>query len=245
MESPRVSFDINPMCKITRIAIDAHRDCLVVDDFFLRPQDVVNVANERASDFRLQLRGIPGALLQPSPLEVAPIRSFISNELSKEFKFSPDDAVLWTYFALVFRPPEELTWAQRIPHTDPGAENGRKSYAGVVYLFRDSNLGGTGFYRYKNEKFLDRADELGKQDPEEALEYLKRHLAMFRKPSEYITASCDAAELITKIPARFNRLLCYSGSIPHSPHIENPSLLRCDVLSGRLTLSFCVSAFED
>jgi hypothetical protein len=56
-----------------------------------------------------------------------------------------------------------------------------------------------------------------------------------------LTESCEVAELLTIIPAQFNRLIFYSGDIPHSAYIEEPELLSDDVDVGRLTLNLFAS----
>jgi hypothetical protein len=57
-----------------------------------------------------------------------------------------------------------------------------------------------------------------------------------------MTESTDLAELLTVVPARFNRLVFYDGSLPHSGHITHPELLSDNVSKGRLTLNFFTTA---
>lgn len=52
-----------------------------------------------------------------------------------------------------------------------------------------------------------------------------------------MTDSTEIAERIADIPARYNRLIFYSGDIPHSAQISSPELLTSDVGKGRLTLN--------
>ena len=65
---------------------------------------------------------------------------------------------------------------------------------------------------------------------------------MFRDPPCYMTESNEAAELLDRVPAKYNRLVFYSGDLPHSAYIENPELLSSDPARGRLTLNCFVSA---
>jgi hypothetical protein len=60
---------------------------------------------------------------------------------------------------------------------------------------------------------------------------------MFSNPPQYITESNDAAELLTMVPARFNRMICYSGEVPHSAYIREAQRLSDDCERGRLTLN--------
>jgi len=84
--------------------------------------------------------------------------------------------------------------------------------------------------------------ELQRHDPDAGLELLKEKFRMFREPARYMTESNEAAELLDVVPARFNRFVFYSGSIPHSAHITRPGLLSADPSQGRLTLNCFVNA---
>ena len=57
-----------------------------------------------------------------------------------------------------------------------------------------------------------------------------------------MTRSNDIAELLTVVPARFNRLVFYDGEAPHSGHITHPDLLSDDLSKGRLTFNFFANA---
>jgi hypothetical protein len=57
-----------------------------------------------------------------------------------------------------------------------------------------------------------------------------------------MTESNVLADLVGVIPARFNRLVFYLGSLPHGPYIRKPELLTKDFKTGRLTLNSFYSA---
>ncbi len=76
------------------------------------------------------------------------------------------------------------------------------------------------------------ADHAGK-----SLAFLQQHFPTFREPACYMTGSNEIAELLCTIPARFNRLVFYSGDQPHGATITAPELLSEDVRKGRLTLN--------
>jgi hypothetical protein len=169
------------------------------------------------------------------------VYGFIRKTLSREMRFCRAGIKPSTFFSMVTLSPEELNWAQRMCHTDPQTEAGRANFAGLVYLFDNAALGGTGFYRFRNRATLERATAIGESDPAGALVYLKKHVPMYREPPSYLTASCEVAELLKVIAARFNRAIFYSGDIPHSAYISAPELLSNDVAIGRLTLNFFAS----
>jgi hypothetical protein len=67
---------------------------------------------------------------------------------------------------------------------------------------------------------------------------------MFREPARYVTESNDVVDLLDRAPARFNRLVFYSGEVPHSAWITRPDLLAGDPRTGRLTLNWFLSAIR-
>jgi len=52
-----------------------------------------------------------------------------------------------------------------------------------------------------------------------------------------MTESTEIAERLDVVAAKFNRLIFYSGEIPHSAQISSPELLSSDPGKGRLTLN--------
>jgi hypothetical protein len=234
-------FEIDSKPEISRVEIANGNFCLVVDNFLRDPQEAVTYARAKAEDFELQESGYPGMLLLADASKLADIYSFVRRNLSREMGFCRGGIKLSTFFSMVTLSPEELNWAQRSCHTDPQTDVGRANFAGLLYLFKDRRLGGTGFYQFRNRATLERATAIGASDPAGALHYLQKHIPMYREPPRYLTESCEVAELLTIIPAQFNRLIFYSGDIPHSAYIEEPELLSDDVDVGRLTLNLFAS----
>jgi hypothetical protein len=83
---------------------------------------------------------------------------------------------------------------------------------------------------------------LQRDDPDAGLDRLRERYPMFCEPARYATESNEAVELLDRAPARFNRLVFYSGEVPHSAWIERPDLLTGDPRTGRLTLNWFLSA---
>jgi tetratricopeptide (TPR) repeat protein len=73
------------------------------------------------------------------------------------------------------------------------------------------------------------------------LPYLQAKFPTFREPPCYMTGSNEIAELLCTIQPRFNRLLFYSGDVPHSGSITAPELLTTNVRKGRLTMNVYAS----
>ena len=82
-----------------------------------------------------------------------------------------------------------------------------------------------------------------REDPDAGLDILRERFQMFRDPPCYMTGSNEAADLLEKVPAKFNRLIFYSGDLPHSAYISRPELLSTDPSTGRLTLNLFASAW--
>ena len=187
-------FELNSNPKISRLEIVDDEFCLVIDDFLIDPRGAVEFAGTYAEKFELQDRGYPGMLMNVDDGELAHVYGFIRKTLSREMRFFRGGIKPSTFFSIVTLPPEELNWAQRVCHTDPQAEPGRANFAGLVYLFNNAELGGTGFYRFLNRAVLEQATAIGTSDPAGALAYLQEQVPMYGEPPRYLTESCEVAE---------------------------------------------------
>lgn len=232
---------INPHSTISRQTISANDDCIVVDDFLQNPQDLVNFAAQRADEFSREQSSYPGPLFRVSPVAMDEIYRFIRFKMSKRFPFMKGGMDFWSYLSIATDKPNELSYLQRICHTDPERDPDRTPYAAVIYLFENEDLGGTAFYRWKAQEQVQYAESLGRDDPEKALNYLQEQFPSFQQPGKYMTDSNEIAERLCTIPARFNRLILYSGEVPHSGSITAPELLSADIHQGRLTLNIFIS----
>jgi hypothetical protein len=101
-----------------------------------------------------------------------------------------------------------------------------------LYLFKDPELGGTSFYRPKQPL----ADTHALFDAWAGMADEEFTRTIGAAPA-YLTGSNDYFELIATVPAAYNRVIFYDGSIFHSSHITRPELLSTDPASGRLTLN--------
>ena len=66
-----------------------------------------------------------------------------------------------------------MTWIQRLPHSDPRLEEGRANFAALLYLFKDPNMGGTGFYQWRDVDFWQRMTTAQQDNPEAGLDELR------------------------------------------------------------------------
>ena len=228
---------LNGDLEIRRQPIGDGDFCVIVDEFLADPEALVDFACENTGRSFVPQAGYPGLNLILDQRLLGEFHRFILRRMGREFSFLRGNATLDTGLTMVTLRPEELSAFQRLCHTDPRDVRGRRKYAALVYLFSDERLGGTAFYRWKQPDVVYRALELHLRDPQAAAALLAQHSATFRGPPNYMTGSNELAELLAVVPPRFNRLVFYSGEIPHSGHITAPELLTTDFRRGRLTLN--------
>lgn len=231
----------DPDASLRRETLDAGREVLVIDDFLLEPLEARALALARAGEFSRPEGSYPGRVLALRDDETDPIRRYLARRLARACGFARGGLELGVLLSLTTAQPEAFNWLQRLPHTDPPAAAGRANYAGVLYLFDDPALGGTAFYRWRDEDFLRSVQRRCGDDEQRALRLLAQRFPEFSEPSRYVTGSTSFAELLLHVPARFNRLLFYPGDVPHSAWIEAPERLADDPGSGRLTLNLFAS----
>ena len=232
-------FRINRDASIRREAISEDYDCAIVDDFLQDPHQIVEFAARHAGEFSKPESGYPGQQVLVNDHAMSEIYRFIRFNMTQHFPFFRGGMKLWALLSMVTLKPDELGTLQRICHTDPIPGVARKSYAGLVYVFVNVELGGAGWYRWRKSasELRYQAAAIEREDPDKGLAFLQENFPTYRKHARYMTETNEIAELLCEIPARFNRLIFYSGQIPHSGAIKAPELLSNDIRQGRLTLN--------
>lgn len=230
-------LQINPHAEVRLHEVADGRQCAIVDDVLQNPDALVDFAVQNASRFAW-MAVPPGPRLMIDDDALLELRRLIRARLSRHFPIHRTGIELQACLSNVTVAPEKLSRLQRLCHVDRRSSPTRRTYAGLIYLFRNPDLGGTAFYRWRRPDVVSEAERLFEHDPGAAMRYLDEASAMFREPPQYMTESNDIAELLTVVPARFNRLIFYNGELPHSGHIAHPGLLSDDMSKGRLTLNF-------
>ena len=230
-------FRINPDADIQLHKISDGRFCAIVDNALENPQALVDFAVRHSAEFSSPPMA-PGPRFYFKDKSLSELHRFVRSKLSRHFPFFRSGIELYGCLSNVTMQPEELSPLQRLCHTDSLMSESTHTYAGVLYLFENPDLGGTAFYRWKRPEVIEERDRLFAIDPQAAIRYLESASPIFQEPPAYITASNDIAELLTVVPAKYNRLIFYDGVAPHSGHIINPQLLDDDLTRGRLTLNF-------
>lgn len=213
----------------------------IVDDFLEDPHELISNVATYAGKFVSDPMGHPSRGRDLSERELKDVQRFIRIRLSRMFPFCRGGMFLRSFLSNVSLRPEELSVFHRMCHIDPRSRPDLHTYAGIVYLFVNSELGGTAFYRWKAKDIAVRAYALASRDQDAALRYLTERTETFRKPPHYMTGSNEVAELLAIVPAKFNRLVFYNGEVPHSAQITRPELLSSDPVAGRLTLNLFAS----
>ena len=218
--------DLAPGCRVA-----------IIDDFLADPEYVREFARLQRTAFDVPQGGYPGHTLDVAGNSMTAIYRFLRNRMSREFGFLRGDVEFSAMLSITSLQPGQLSNLQRICHVDPRRRVDRANFASVLYLFHEEELGGTAFYSWRDKALVERATALDLKDPGEAQRFLQERSAYFAAAPRYMTESNDIARLDGLVAAKFNRLIFYSGDIPHSAYIENSDLLTDDPSSGRLTLN--------
>lgn len=232
-------FAVNPGCRVRQEPLFDGHHCLVVDDFLLRPDLARAFAVHQAPAFRIHSTdNYPGPELRMEQAAWASVLQWWRREGRLSFHVSRAVTVAHGRFSMVTLPPDRLRFTQRVCHTDappPGGVDAPAKFAGVLYLFADPDLGGTGFYT--PEPGFDRASLL-REVIDSGESALASRFEFFRHPPAYLTTSCEFYRLRHVVAPAYNRAVFYRGDLYHSGHIVHPEKLSEDVRRGRLTANF-------
>ncbi|GAB3737400.1 hypothetical protein GCM10028862_22780 [Luteimonas pelagia] len=222
----------NPRPRIEVVPVTPRHACVVVDDALADPDAWV----ERAAAHAAAFRGEPGNAY-PGP--ELPLPEVVATQFDRFFSEHARvhlgaRRVLRSHcrLSITTRPPGELAPRQWIPHVDRlEAGHGQSIAASVLYLFRDAALGGTSFYRPRRP-----LPEIAALVQDSAALDADAFSARHGIPRGYPDDSDWFAKVAT-VPARFNRLVFYDGTLFHAGEIRAPDRLDPDPRRGRLTLN--------
>lgn len=231
MEWPQLQLASRP--RIETLAVDGQPVCHVVDGALANPEQwrAFSAASRQAfSD--APHNAFPGPELRlPEPVS-AGLAQFFDEHLRRSFDARRTER-MYARLSMVNRKPEALQPWQWQPHVDQlQTAPGQCVAASVLYLFEDESLGGTSFYRPKRaaEDTLAMIEESANLSAED---FSRKHGVT----PGYMTESNAWYEKVASVPARWNRLIVYSGTVFHSGEIAHPEKLSDDPLTGRLTLN--------
>ena len=207
--------------------------CFVVDDALTAPEDLIDYALTRRADFSMApFNAYPGLEFHLPP-EISALqddffRSHIRGRLGARRTLQ-----MYSRLSLVTLQPKSLSPIQWLCHRDRmGVPHDQCVAASVLYLFKDAELGGTSFF--KPRKSTEETEALMRFAATSSPETFTVETGI--SPG-YLLDSNDFFERICTIPARWNRMIFYDGSLFHSPDIRAPKKMHADIQSGRLTLN--------
>lgn len=226
-------YAIRMPCDIRSVAVGDH-SVVFIDDFLQDPHAVVEAA--AAATFAPASApggktGYPG-LRAPAPADYMQAITALLDPLIK-VNFGVPQALPvkmgLSAFSLTTTAPEALGPWQRLPHFDASTPH---HMAAVLYLCGPEH-GGTGFYRHN-------ATGLQRITPDHRERYLDACHAELQRglpPARYFDRSDERYTFLGMMPARFNRLAVYPGSLLHSACIDPRHSLSADPRRGRLTVN--------
>lgn len=230
MSSP---FAIRMPCDIQSVEVGG-QTIVFIDDFLEDPQALVKLAC--ASPFEpasppAEQKGYPG-LRAPAPEAYTQSITGLLDPLIKVNFGVPEQLpvkVGLSAFSLTTTPPEALGPLQRTPHFDASTPH----YIAALLYLCDQTHGGTGFYRH-NATALQR---ITGDNRERYLDAYHEEVNRRSPPARYFDRSDDRFTFLGMMPARFNRLVVYPGSLLHSACLNPVVSLSSDPRRGRLTVN--------
>ncbi|MRW92884.1 hypothetical protein GJ699_23060 [Duganella sp. FT80W] len=223
----------NPDCRIHLVPIAGQLPCIVIDDFLLDPDALVAYALQHRAGFaQASYHGFPGPELRMPDDFSAALDAFFMQHIRARLG-ARRTTRMYSRLSLVSVPPEQLRPLQRVCHHDNYASSPTQCFpAGLLYLFKNPQQGGTSFYRPRQSEAETHA-LFDRWAPLSSAEFSR----VIQRESGYQTDSNAYFELLATVPAAYNRALFYDGGIFHNSHIAQPELLSADPAAGRLTLN--------
>lgn len=204
-----------------------------IDDFLEDPQALVDAACRArfgpCAGFD-EKRGYPGVRAPVPPAYTESLTALLDPLIRVNFGVPEALALKKTpcAFSLTTVAPGDLGPLQRVPHFDASTPH----YMAVLLYLCDEQRGGTAFYRHRATGLQQITADVRERYGEAVYAELDRS----PPPARYFGDSDANFELLGVMPARFNRLVVYRGSLLHSA-IVNPRSLSADPRTGRLTVN--------
>jgi len=222
----------NPAPRVSAVPIAPGEDCIVVDEALANPDGLVAWAATQG--FRPP-RGFPypGVILDAPPAVSGLVGDYFAENVRRRLGGRRTLSTT-VRLSLVTLSPRELRPVQWQCHRDRlgPVPHDLVLAAMVTYLFQDTGLGGTSFYRSllseeETDRMINDADQMGAAD----------FTARYGLDAGYLSGSNRYFERVALIPAAWNRMLFYNGDLFHSADIAAPARLSADPRTGRLTLN--------
>lgn len=223
----------NPNPKIDAVNIDGQHVCYVIDDAVREPERLIDYALTHSDDFGMApFNAYPGLEFHLPQAMSSQLDDFFRLHIRRQFG-ARRTLQMYSRLSLVTLSPHELSPIQWLCHRDRmGVPHDQCVAASVLYLFQDESLGGTSFFMPRRSA--------------EETESLMRFAANAEPAAftaqtgiapGYLVDTNSHFKRVCTIPARWNRMIFYDGSLFHTPDIRAPEKLDPDPARGRLTLN--------
>lgn len=229
----RPSFAIRMPPDVRSVRIGDHQ-VVLIDNFLEDPQALVEAAcrsSFEAAPGADEKKGYPGVRAL-APVDYSARLTELLDPLIRINFGVPEDLPLRKSpctFSLTTVPPAELGPLQRTPHFDASTPH---HMAVLLYLCGPEH-GGTGFYRHKATGL----QQVTADNREHFLDTYYAELNAQHPPPRYFDDSDAHFEFLGMMPARFNRLVVYRGSLLHSAIVNPQRSINGDPRTGRLTVN--------
>lgn len=229
----RPSFSIRMPPDVRSVRVGDHQ-VVLIDNFLEDPRALVEAAcasRFEAAPGASQRKGYPGVRAL-APADYSSNLTELLDPLIRVNFGVPEALPLRKSactFSLTTVPPTELGPLQRTPHFDASTPH---HIAVLLYLCSELH-GGTGFYRH-------RATGLQQITPETRERYGGIYYEEIERrppPPRYFDDSDEQFTFLGMVPARFNRLVVYSGGLLHGACINPAASICSDPRKGRLTVN--------
>lgn len=229
---PEDMLIFRPQPVIEQLRLANGSSCYIIDEALVEPEQVLQYAIDCREQFRnVDFNAYPGIFLLTQAFGNG-LTQFFNRHIRRLFD-SRRVVQMHCRLSMVTLAPETLRPYQRMCHRDMAALDPRHSIqASILYLFKDSGLGGTSFYEPARpaqemaELFRDASTLSG-----DAFDH--RH----QFQAGYMCGSNGYFNCVGTVPARWNRIIFYDGYVLHSGDILAPERLSDDPSKGRLTLN--------
>jgi Family of unknown function (DUF6445) len=226
-------FSINAQPVVQTLNMGEHR-ILIIDDFLQNPAAMVDfAANSSFSAYpgQAEKKGYPGIRARAPEDYSVNITLFLEPLIKAHYGVPAELDIRKSIcaFSLTTTPEQELGPLQRTPHFDASTP----WHMAVLLYLCDERHGGTGFYRH-NATGL---QQITGDTCEHYLDVYYEEMNAKRPAQRYFHESSEQFTLLGLLPAKFNRLAVYQGSLLHTACV-NPALsIDPNPRSGRLTVN--------
>jgi hypothetical protein len=226
-------FSINMPPLLQSVNIGEHQ-ALIIDNFLEDPDALRAIAAR--SEFSTypgyaERKGYPGIRAEAPANYSYTITDFLEPLIKSHFGVPEQLALRKSIcaFSLTSMAAEELGPLQRTPHFDASTPH---HMAVLLYLCNERH-GGTGFYRHKATGI----QQITENNREHYLDVYYEEINAKHPAQRYFDDSNEHFEFLGMIPAKYNRLVVYPGSLLHTACINPAISINTNAMTGRLTLN--------